>query len=80
MQNNDLVYYRARAIDEDAAARRATCDAAVRRHRELAQLYRGRCRQLSTLADFRAMAWQPGPASTDLRIGVPTLAAESIAA
>ncbi len=80
MVNNDLAYYSARAIDEDAAARRATCDAAVRRHRELAQLYRERCRQLSTLADFRAMAWQPSRESTDLRICAPTLAVESIAA
>lgn len=68
MMNTDLAYYRARTIDEDAAARRATCDSAVGRHHELAQLYRERCRQLSTLADYPAMAWQPSAESTDQRI------------
>ena len=80
MVNKDLAYYGARAIDEDAAACRATCDAAVRSHRELALLHRERCRQLSTLADFCAMIWQPSRESTDLRICVPALAAESVAA
>lgn len=43
MNLDDQSYFRRRALEEDKAARNASCDIARVRHTELAALYRGRC-------------------------------------
>lgn len=44
MTLDDRAYYLRRALQEDAAARIAGCEAARQRHLELAAAYRIRCR------------------------------------
>ena len=41
--NDDLSYYRKRALQEDECVRKATCEQARDRHLELASAYRIRC-------------------------------------
>lgn len=41
--NDDLNYYRRRALQEDECVRKATCEQARDRHLELAFAYRLRC-------------------------------------
>ena len=41
--NDDLSYYRKRALQEDECVRKATCTQARDRHLELASAYRIRC-------------------------------------
>ena len=48
MKPDDSDYYRDRAIQEQVAARRATCEAARERHEELAMMYRFRASMLAT--------------------------------
>lgn len=43
MSLDDQVYFRRRALEEDKAARNASCEEARERHTELAALYRDRC-------------------------------------
>ena len=43
MNLDDQSYFRRRALEEDKAARNASCDVARARHTQLAALYRGRC-------------------------------------
>jgi hypothetical protein len=55
--SEDADYFARRALEEDAAARRATCRAARERHEELAAMYR-----------FRAGAVSARPADDDARV------------
>jgi hypothetical protein len=43
MRSDDFEYYARRAWQEEAAALRATCEAARDAHRQMAQVYRSRC-------------------------------------
>lgn len=52
MPLDDPDYYRARAIQEQLAAQKATSPEAGRRHRELALLYRFRAAMLSRPGDW----------------------------
>lgn len=47
MREDDFSYYRHRAIQEQLAAQKASCEPARRRHDELATLYRFRAAMLS---------------------------------
>jgi hypothetical protein len=48
MKPDDADYYRERAIQEQVAAQRATCEPARKRHEELAMMYRFRAAMLTT--------------------------------
>lgn len=58
MDDEDLLYFRRRALEEQQAARLAACDAARHRHDELADMYRLRVAMLSKPSEWRAGAWQ----------------------
>lgn len=47
MGNDDLRYFRRRALEEQLAAQQAACEAARHRHDELAAMYRFRVSMLS---------------------------------
>jgi hypothetical protein len=48
VRSEDVEYFRRRALQEQLAAGRASCDAARHRHDELAMLYRFKAAMLST--------------------------------
>lgn len=47
MQPDDISYFRRRALQEQVAAQKASCEAARKRHDELALIYRFRVMMLS---------------------------------
>lgn len=47
MRDDDLRYFRKRALEEQIAAQRSACEAARHRHDELAAMYRFRAAMLS---------------------------------
>ncbi len=55
MSLDDQSYFRRRALEEDKAARNASCNAARLRHTELAALYRGRCSSPTIRRAFQPM-------------------------
>jgi hypothetical protein len=56
---DDADYFRARAIQEQIAAQKATCEAARKRHDELAAMYRFRALMLRD-----GLESEPGPVRT----------------
>ena len=50
---DDASYHRQRALEEQAMAERATCDAARECHEELAAMYRLRAAMVSTHPQYR---------------------------
>jgi hypothetical protein len=56
---DDADYFRARAIQEQIAAQKATCEAARKRHDELAAMYRFRALMLPD-----GLESEPGPVRT----------------
>lgn len=48
MGHDDAIYFRERAVQEQVAAQKATCEAARLRHEELATMYRFRAAMLTT--------------------------------
>lgn len=55
MSLDDQSYFRRRALEEDKAARNASCDAARVRHTELAALYRSCCSSPTIRRAFQPM-------------------------
>ena len=55
MSLDDQSYFRRRALEEDKAARNASCDAARIRHTELAALYCVRCSSPTIRRAFQPM-------------------------
>ena len=66
MRHDDPAYYRQRALQEERAAREATCAEARERHEELASLYDFRASLLATLSDLLPQK-SPEPATADAR-------------
>lgn len=56
MHEGDVSYWGRRAIEEQVAAQKATCEAARGRHEELATMYQFRAAMLST----RPECWESG--------------------
>ena len=52
MKQDDVDYYRTRAVQEQVAAQKASCEAARERHEELAAMYRFRSAMLTTHPSF----------------------------
>ena len=55
MSLDDQSYFRRRALEEDRAARSASCEIARVRHTQLAALYRGRCTSPTIRRAFEPM-------------------------
>ena len=59
MREDDVSYCRRRALEEQLAARKATCEVARERHDELATMYQFRATMLSTEPAAWGGALQP---------------------
>jgi hypothetical protein len=51
MREEDASYFRRRALQEQIAAQKATCEAARQRHDELAMMYRFRAAMLTNIPE-----------------------------
>ena len=73
VHENDVGYFRRRALQEQVAAQRATCEAARLRHDELAAMYRFRTAMLSKPVEWAdALADEPTAEVVKLRCSSPT--------
>lgn len=68
MRQDDAEYYRTRVLQEQRAARDATCSAACDRHQELAMMYRLRAAMLTVGPEW--LEERPTTATVELDEGV----------
>ena len=77
MRDDDISYFRRRALQEQVAAQRASCEAARLRHDELATMYRFRAAMCSNSRRMLGKDMEQGPAEKRFPVAVTGIALAS---